>query len=132
MPQVILAKSYLKCRDTSSPWPGSRGVLLLRLFMRLFPLSDRRHPVTTPLARLLGLHLAVCPVTRPHDVAIALLLASLLQQIARSGGRYAPEATPLCETLLHSCVSKKHRIAEYAPPAPLPEVLNGLPFLCHA
>ncbi|GLC69369.1 hypothetical protein PLESTF_000821600 [Pleodorina starrii] len=39
---------------TSSPWPPARVVLQLKLFSALFPTSDRRHPVLTPAALLVG------------------------------------------------------------------------------
>lgn len=38
----------------ASPWPGARAVLQLKLFSLLFPTSDRRHPVLTPAALLVG------------------------------------------------------------------------------
>lgn len=37
-----------------SPWPTARTVLQTKLFASLFPTSDKRHPVMTPLGLLLG------------------------------------------------------------------------------
>ena len=49
---------------------GARDVLLMKLWASVFPVSDRRHPVTTPLALLTSAYLALCPVTSHHDAAI--------------------------------------------------------------
>ncbi|DBA84060.1 TPA: hypothetical protein ACH3X1_006541 [Trebouxia sp. C0004] len=51
-------------------WPGARDVLLLKLWATVFPVSDRRHPVTTPLALLTSSYLALCPVTCQCDAAV--------------------------------------------------------------
>lgn len=49
---------------------GARDIMLLQLWATLFPVSDRRHPVTTPLALLASSYLALCPVTSPHAAAV--------------------------------------------------------------
>lgn len=51
-------------------WPAPRGVLLLKLWGTLFPVSDRRHPIVTPAALLTTAYLALCPIRRHHDIAI--------------------------------------------------------------
>lgn len=73
-------------------WPGGRGLLQLRLFGCLFPTSDRRHAVTTPLALLLGRYLAACPVTCPAHAGHGLALAGLALANAAPGARHCPEA----------------------------------------
>jgi len=45
-----------------SAWPTPGRLLLLQLAARIWPTSDRRHPVTTPAAILLGQCLAEIPV----------------------------------------------------------------------
>lgn len=104
-------------RRERSGWPGNRGILLLRLFLVLFPASDRRHAVCTPLALLLGYLLSSCPLRQPRDIATALLLAGMLQGMAAEGKRYAPEVTPLCEALLRSAAHEASRAGECAPGA---------------
>jgi nucleolar protein 14 len=99
-------------RSLSSGWPGQRGLILLRLFSVLFPSSDRKHAVCTPLSLVLGFLLSGCPLHRPADVAAGLFVAALLQHIASSGARYSPEVTPFCEVLLHSAVMPKQRVDE--------------------
>jgi len=73
-------------------WPGPRQLLQLRLFCLLFPVSDKRHPVVTPLDLLLGKYLAQCPVASPYQAALGLLVGGLALQAARPGGRVVPEA----------------------------------------
>jgi nucleolar protein 14 len=73
-------------------WPGSRQLLQLRLFALLFPTSDRRHPVTTPLALLTGKYLSQCPVNSGYTAALGLLLAGMALQNAAAAARFCPEA----------------------------------------
>lgn len=40
--------------SAASPWPSSRTFFVLKLFTTLFPLTDKRHPVITPLALFVG------------------------------------------------------------------------------
>ena len=58
-------------------YAGARDVMLLQLWATLFPVSDRRHPVTTPLALLTSSYLALCPVTSPHAAAVGEYCLSL-------------------------------------------------------
>lgn len=99
-------------RSRSAGWPTARGLLLLQLFVRTFPPADRKHPVCTPMARLLGFLLTVCPLHCAANVAPALFVAALLQSMAAAGQRYAPEVTPMVEALLQSAVKAKHRVPE--------------------
>ena len=55
--------------SNASPWPTTRGLLLLKLWALLFPVSDRRHPVLTPAAILVSAHLALCRLTCAMDIA---------------------------------------------------------------
>lgn len=72
-------------------WPGARQLLQLRLFSCLFPTSDKRHPVTTPLALLMGKYLMQCPVTNPFQAAVGLLLAGMALHNTAAAARFCPE-----------------------------------------
>lgn len=75
-----------------SPWPGARAIAQLKLFTTLFPTSDRRHPVVTPAALLVGKYLAGAGVAgRAGEVQSGLLLTGLALHMAAAGGRFAPE-----------------------------------------
>jgi nucleolar protein 14 len=81
-------------------WPGPRQLLQLRLFALLFPTSDRRHPVTTPLSLLIGKHLSQCPVNSSYQAALGLMLAGMALQNASAAARFCPEAVNfVCATL---------------------------------
>lgn len=60
--------SQLKCMVHF--YAGARDVLLMKLWATVFPVSDKRHPVTTPLVLLTTSYLALCPVTCHRDAAI--------------------------------------------------------------
>lgn len=85
-------------------WPGSRQLLQLRLFALLFPASDRRHPVTTPLALLMGKYLMQCPVNSPYQAALGLLLAGLALHNAAAAARFCPEAVNFVASTLRAYV----------------------------
>ncbi|GLC45018.1 hypothetical protein PLESTB_001743300 [Pleodorina starrii] len=76
---------------TSSPWPPARVVLQLKLFSALFPTSDRRHPVLTPAALLVGKYLNQCVVSNPHEAALGLCLCGLMTHLAAPAQRTTPE-----------------------------------------
>ena len=80
------------CRDENDHgWPATRVALQLQLFSALWPLSDRRHPVATPLALLLAAYLALCTPAAPRHVATGLLLAGLATRAAAAALRLMPE-----------------------------------------
>jgi hypothetical protein len=81
-------------------WPPGRALALLHLTLLLFPASDRRHPVVTPLQLLLGRWLGTCTATSPLEAALALALADLAAAAAATGGRWAPETLTLLAGLL--------------------------------
>ena len=72
-------------------WPAPRTLLLLKLFTILYPVSDKRHPVLTPASVLICSALALCPITRPHDVYTGLFLACLAVDMHASSHRYCRE-----------------------------------------
>lgn len=110
------------CREGGSGWPGSRGLLLLRLFGVIFQPGDPKHAVAAPQALVLGFLLSHCPPASLHNVATGIIAASLLTACGRAAGRFAAEVLPFCEALLHSTVHAAHRIDECAP-SPTPGML---------
>ncbi|CAL8463440.1 g2974 [Coccomyxa elongata] len=85
-----------------SAWPGTRALLLLKLWATLFPVSDRRHPVATPAALLVSAHLALCPISRASDIAQGLFLSALALHMAAPASRYVPEPLNFAVQLLQS------------------------------
>jgi nucleolar protein 14 len=97
----------LKDPLTAAPlygWPGPRQLLQLRLFSCLFPTSDKRHPVTSPLALLLGKQLLQCPVSSCYTAAVGLLVAGMALHNAAGAARFCPEVVNYLAALLNAFV----------------------------
>lgn len=50
-------------------WPSVQTLLLLKLFILLFPASDRKHSVLTPASVLIGAYLTNCHIAERHHLA---------------------------------------------------------------
>ena len=88
----------------SSPWPGPRALMQLKLFSTLFPSSDRRHPVTTPAMLLIGRALSQCVAADVGEAVRGLALASLALHMAAPAKRYMPEPPAFLADLIVSFV----------------------------
>lgn len=75
-------------RGLSTLW-GVPTLLLLRSIGRLFPSSDLRHPVSTPLVLLLSEALSLSRMVCSDDLAMGTFVAGLLLEQMASGGRYS-------------------------------------------
>lgn len=95
-------------------WPGARQLLQLRLFSCLFPTSDKRHPVTSPLALLLGKYLMQCPVAAPYQAAVGLLLAGMALHNAAAAARFCPEVVIYLAAALRAFVPAAGKAAAAA------------------
>ena len=84
----------------TSAWPGPRALMQLKLFSTLFPLSDRRHPVTTPSLLFVGRALSQCVATDVGEAVRGLALASLALHMAAPARRHMPEPSSFLEDLL--------------------------------
>lgn len=73
-------------------WPGVAECILLKISGTIWPTSDRSHPVTTPLALLVGQYLSSCRVRSVKDAATLLFLVSLVADNERDSKRLVPEA----------------------------------------
>eukprot|EP00877_Chromochloris_zofingiensis_P005493 jgi/Chrzof1/14945/Cz09g21210.t1 len=83
-------------------WPGARQLLQCMLFATLFPVSDRRHPVITPLALLLGKWLMQCPVPGPYEAALGLAVCGVALHMAAPAQRFMPEVQVYLTNLFNS------------------------------
>lgn len=75
-------------RGLSAVW-GVPTLLLLRSIGRLFPSSDLRHPVSTPLVLLLSEALSLPRMVHSDDLAMGTFVAGLLLEQMASSGRYS-------------------------------------------
>lgn len=85
-----------------SSWPPPRALLQLKLFLTLYPLSDKRHPVLTPVSLFIGRALSQCLARDIGEVVRGLFLSSLALSIASSASRHYPEALSFLVDVLQS------------------------------
>lgn len=105
---ILQRASAKRLRDgVDDAWPSAGTMLLLRTVTRVFPASDRRHPVTTPASLLVGRWLAQCPVRTPEHLERGLLCVGLLLEHSREAKRWAPEASSFLVETLELFVSPK-------------------------
>ncbi|MED6180212.1 hypothetical protein PIB30_117155 [Stylosanthes scabra] len=76
----------------SSSWPSTKTLFLLRLWSTIFPCSDFRHPVMTPVILLMCEYLMRCPIVSGRDIAIGSFLCSMLLSVFRQSRKFCPEA----------------------------------------
>lgn len=87
----------------SDRW-GVSVLLILRAIGRLFPSSDLRHPVSTPLTLLLSEALALSRIVCSVDFATGCFVGCLLMEQMTSSGRYSGQlATFVTEVLRMAC-----------------------------
>ena len=81
-----LVMHYLKSFfvTESSSWPSSKTLCLLRLWSMIFPCSDFKHPVMTPMISLMCEFLMRCPIASGRDIGIGCFLCSMLLSVSTS------------------------------------------------
>ncbi|KAG5095713.1 hypothetical protein JHK84_051301 [Glycine max] len=91
-------------QSESSSWSSSKTLCLLRLWSMIFPCSDFRHPVMTPVILLMCEYLMRCPIVSGRDIAIGSFLCSMLL----SSRKFCPEAIIFLRTSLLAATESKH------------------------
>lgn len=81
-------------------WPSNRMILLSKLFMDIYPVTDKRHQVLTPLCTFLSSSLLLCPIVEPVHAVKGLLVSHLLVHAHARSGRFSPEALCFATGLL--------------------------------
>ncbi|ESW17858.1 hypothetical protein PHAVU_007G274500 [Phaseolus vulgaris] len=95
-------------KSESSSWPSSKTLCLLRLWSMIFPCSDFRHPVMTPVILLMCEYLMRCPIVSGRDIAIGSFLCSMLLSVFRHSRKFCPEAIMFLQTSLLATTESKH------------------------
>ncbi|KAL2326728.1 hypothetical protein Fmac_025786 [Flemingia macrophylla] len=114
----------------SSSWPSSKTLCLLRLWSMIFPCSDFRHPVMTPVILLMCEYLMRCPIVSGRDIAIGSFLCSMLLSVFRQSRKFCPEAIIFLQTSLLETVDSKHISQEDSQLYHLMELKALKPLLC--
>ena len=86
--------------ESTTAWPSTGIILLLKTVGHLFPVTDLRHQVVTPTILLLGQMIAQTPVRSVHDLVMGLMCCGLMIEYTRSAKRVAPEAIAFLSSVL--------------------------------
>ncbi|KAI4357990.1 hypothetical protein L6164_001901 [Bauhinia variegata] len=111
-------------------WPSSKTLFLLRLWSMIFPCSDFRHPVMTPVILLICEYLMRCPVVSGRDIAVGSFLCSMLLSILKQSRKFCPEAIMFLRTLLMAATESKSISSEDSEFYHLMELKALKPLLC--
>lgn len=72
-----MAATFEGAEPSKRQFPNLGKIYLLGIFMNVFPISDRRHVVMTPLLLLLSRMLLETPIKTPTQIARGLFISSL-------------------------------------------------------
>ncbi|KAG6616381.1 Nucleolar protein [Phytophthora cinnamomi] len=103
----LLAQLFkrLHKRASTSAWPTLPELLLFKALTSIFPTSDLRHNVVSPMETLLGESLARGAVSSPQEATQALFAASLSLDMTRSKERFMPEVVTFLTRILRAFVT---------------------------
>ncbi|KAG7399595.1 nucleolar complex protein 14 [Phytophthora boehmeriae] len=103
----LLAQLFkrLHKRAATSAWPTLPELLLFKALTSVFPTSDLRHNVVSPMETLLGECLARGTVDTPQEATQALFAISLSLDITRSKQRFMPEVINCLARILRAFVT---------------------------
>ncbi|KAI4379202.1 hypothetical protein MLD38_005529 [Melastoma candidum] len=96
----------IKSTEVSS-WPSLKTIFLLRLWSMIFPCSDFRHVVMTPVTLLMCEYLMRCPLLSGRDIAIGCFLCSMVLTLTKQSKKFCPEALMFLRTLLFAATDRK-------------------------
>jgi len=88
--------------DDAKTWPGLPELVFLRVLGVLWPTSDMRHAVVSPVRLLMGSYLALCKIRSLTDAASGLFLCTLFLQYENRSGRFVPEAINFLTDVIRS------------------------------
>ena len=88
--------------DDAKTWPGLSELVFLRVLGVLWPTSDMRHPVVSPVRLLMGSYLSLCKIRSLTDAASGLFLCTLFLQYENRSGRFVPEAINFLTDVIRS------------------------------
>jgi hypothetical protein len=80
--------------------PEVHELFAYKLLMQLYPLSDSRHTIMTPLQLLLAQSVTQCYVSNNNDLTKMVFLMGLLLEFWKSSDKYVPEAISSLQSLI--------------------------------
>ncbi|CAH1757334.1 4928_t:CDS:10 [Entrophospora sp. SA101] len=77
---------------STSLFPNSSELFLLKILSLIFPTSDFHHPVVTPSMLLMCQYLTICPIYNGKDLVSGLFICNLIYEYQKLSQRIVPEA----------------------------------------
>uniref|UniRef100_A0A7S2ZCZ2 Uncharacterized protein n=2 Tax=Rhodosorus marinus TaxID=101924 RepID=A0A7S2ZCZ2_9RHOD len=101
---------------------GEGGLIRLRILARLFPLSDLRHPISTPAVLLLANVISFASIRTQRDLCLSCFAIDLFAGALSAGGRISGELLRFCSSIAASAgvslgESSSLRFQEYLLPS---------------
>ncbi|KAF0688411.1 Aste57867_19967 [Aphanomyces stellatus] len=109
----FLATLAKKQQKKDATWPEMRELLLLRVATRIFPVTDLRHNVISPLELILGQCLSRATVENADHARKALFCAALSLHITQQKGKFAPEVIRCLQVLVELVHSGDEDVGEW-------------------
>lgn len=100
----LLINLYKRLRSpkTVSKWPSLAELMLFKVLTQIFPKSDLRHNVISPMETLLGEALTLGTVSSPQEATQALFAITLVLHIAKEKKRFTPEVLIALKKILRA------------------------------
>lgn len=83
-------------------WPSVKAILFSKLLMDMYPVTDKTHPVLTPLNRFLSASLSFCPIVRSTHAVRGLVISHLLLHAHSKSNRFVPEVLTFATSLMQA------------------------------
>jgi nucleolar protein 14 len=77
--------------DEYTTWPSTGVILLLRAIGHIFPVTDKKHPIVTPLIIFLSQILTSTPILSKYDLVSGLMMCGILIEYTKDAKRIVPE-----------------------------------------
>ena len=102
----LLTRSLATSSDgeqVASKWPSRGDLFFCQLASVVFPVTDYRHVVTTPMLLFLARTITQCPLSSPRDILSGIFTCHLVLGFTQQSQRYCPEILPfLCSLLQYT------------------------------
>lgn len=116
--QRILRMRTQFCEDIKNPerssWPLLKTLFLFRLWSMIFPCSDFRHVVMTPMILLMCEYLMHSPIVSGRDIAIGTFLCSVVLNVTKQSRKFCPEAIIFLQTMLMSAIETDSKLDQHS------------------
>lgn len=99
---LINLSKRLRSSKSVSKWPSLAELMLFKVLTQIFPTSDLRHNVISPMETLLGEALTLGTVSSPQEATQALFAVTLVLHITKEKKRFTPEVLVALKKILRA------------------------------